>query len=184
MMEFYSIIVSGLPRSGTSLIMQILKSQNIPIFEDGIRKPDINNVNGYFEVDRVGQKIKTDRGFIDSIKGKSIKVIAPFLDNLPNDLGKYLVLFSSRKFDEIFKSMEKMIGRETKVEERRGLILQQSRSLDMIATRKDFDLVQVNFNKMINDPLNEIQKISKKFDNFDMDKAIACVDICQYNNRI
>jgi len=61
-------IVSGLERSGTSLMMQILKASGIPVAYDETRKKDKNNPKGYFELE--------DGKIIDKLKNH----IFPFDD--------------------------------------------------------------------------------------------------------
>ena len=69
-------IVSGLPRSGTSLMMQILNKSSIPLLIDGVREKDVNNPKGYFELEAV-KKIVKDNSFLKEAKGKAVKVVCP-----------------------------------------------------------------------------------------------------------
>ena len=45
----YIIVVSGLPRSGTSMMMKMLEVGRQPILTDNLREADANNPNGYYE---------------------------------------------------------------------------------------------------------------------------------------
>ena len=71
-------IVSGLPRSGTSLMMQILEANGFDILTDNIRQPDENNLKGYYEYEKVKSLIK-DNSWLNKAEGKTVKVIAQLL---------------------------------------------------------------------------------------------------------
>jgi len=103
-------IVTGLPRSGTSLMMQIFDKSNIPVFTDGKREKDINNPEGYFELDAV-KGIVANNSFLKDALGKTIKIVAPLPIYL--DLKhSYKVIFMRREMDEILRSQEKMLNKD------------------------------------------------------------------------
>ena len=100
-------VVSGLPRSGTSLVMQMLEKGGMDILTDHVRKPDENNVLGYFEYERV-KLLRKDASWLGEAEGKAVKIIAqllPFL--LPGY--QYSVLFVERAMEEILRSQAKML---------------------------------------------------------------------------
>lgn len=103
------VIVSGLPRSGTSLIMNMLSTAGIDIVTDANRRPDIDNPRGYFEDERV-KHLPSDSGWLNKCKGKAVKIVSPLLDNLPLD-ENYKVIFVHRKLNEVMASQKKMIQR-------------------------------------------------------------------------
>jgi hypothetical protein len=105
------VVVSGLPRSGTSMMMKMLESGGLPIMTDGERKADIDNPNGYYEVERVKHLEKeTDKSWVRGARGKVLKVISFLLKDLPDD-NAYQVLFLRRDLDEVIASQDKMIAR-------------------------------------------------------------------------
>ncbi|MEI9959835.1 MAG: hypothetical protein WDM76_01510 [Limisphaerales bacterium] len=77
-------VVSGLPRSGTSLMMQMLAAGGMPLLTDAIRKPDEDNPRGYFEFERVKQ-IKHDKAWLGEAVGKAVKIIHLLLYELPSE---------------------------------------------------------------------------------------------------
>ncbi len=101
------IIVSGLPRSGTSLMMQILHAAGIPVLTDERRKPDENNPRGYFEFEPV-KKIKQNTEWLKQAKGKAVKIISYLLPYLPSGL-EYQIIFMNRDLDEVIESQNKML---------------------------------------------------------------------------
>ncbi len=102
-------IVSGLPRSGTSLLMQMLAAGGLPVLSDGERKSDTDNPRGYLEWERIKQLPK-DPGCIAEAEGKAVKVISQLLLSLP-DGHEYRVIFMLRPLSEVLKSQDEMLSR-------------------------------------------------------------------------
>jgi hypothetical protein len=102
-------IVSGLPRSGTSLMMQMLAAGGIPILSDGERMPDIDNPRGYCEWERIKQLPK-EPGCIGEAEGKAVKVISQLLFALPAGRD-YRIIFMERPLTEVVASQAAMIRR-------------------------------------------------------------------------
>src|SRR5215831_13200192 len=102
-------IVSGLPRSGTSLMMQMLAAGGMSVLSDGERKADTDNPRGYLEWERIKQLPK-DPSCIDEGEGKVVKVISQLLLSLP-DGHDYRVIFMQRPLPEVLKSQEEMLKR-------------------------------------------------------------------------
>ncbi len=107
-------IVSGLPRSGTSLMMQMLAAGGIPPLTDDLRPADESNPRGYFEFDPV-KRLRTDRSWLDQASGRAIKVIHLLLRELPID-GKYnyRVILMRRPIEEVLASQRAMLERQGK----------------------------------------------------------------------
>ncbi len=101
-------IVSGLPRSGTSMMMKVLEAGGIPPLQDGIRTADVDNPNGYYEFERVKQLDKGDTGWLAQAQGKSVKVISALLKHLPSTY-TYRVIFVQRNMAEVLASQRKML---------------------------------------------------------------------------
>ena len=102
-------IVSGLPRSGTSLMMQMLQAGGLPLLCDEVRAADEDNPRGYLEFEKVRQLAK-DAGWMSQADGKALKVVSLLLYHLPPGF-EYRVLFMRRDLDEILSSQEKMLAR-------------------------------------------------------------------------
>jgi hypothetical protein len=102
-------IVSGLPRSGTSLMMQMLAAGGMPLLTDNIRRPDEENPRGYFEFEPVKQ-LKRDHSWLAAATGKAVKIIHLLLYELPPDRS-YRVVFMRRKLNEVLASQQKMLQR-------------------------------------------------------------------------
>src|SRR2546430_7498795 len=108
-MDSEIIIVSGLPRSGTSLMMQMLENGGVPVVTDHIRSADTDNPRGYYEFEQV-KKIKTDTSWLPGTRGKAFKMVSQLLYDLPPS-EKYMILFMERDWDEMLLSQEKMLQR-------------------------------------------------------------------------
>ena len=102
-------IVSGLPRSGTSLMMKMLVNAGLSPVIDNFRKADEDNQGGYFEYEKVKQ-LAEESSWLEKTRGKLIKIISFYLDHLPDNL-KFRVVFMERNIDEILASQKKMLIR-------------------------------------------------------------------------
>lgn len=102
-------IVSGLPRSGTSLMMQMLAAGGLPVLSDGERKADTDNPKGYLEWERIKQLPK-DVSLMAQAEGKVVKVISQLLPSIP-DGHEYRVILMQRPLPEVMKSQDEMLRR-------------------------------------------------------------------------
>ena len=102
-------IVSGLPRSGTSLMMQMLAAGGMPILSDGERRADVDNPRGYLEWERIKQLPK-DPACIAEAEGKAVKVVSRLLLSLPPE-HEYRVIFMQRPLPEVMSSQDEMLRR-------------------------------------------------------------------------
>jgi len=102
-------IVSGLPRSGTSLMMQMLDAGGLPVLSDGERRADTDNPKGYLEWERIKQLPK-DPSLIAEAEGKVVKVISQLILSLPSD-HEYRIVFMQRPLPEVLKSQDEMLRR-------------------------------------------------------------------------
>jgi Sulfotransferase domain len=109
----YITIVSGLPRSGTSLMMQMLQAGGMSLLTDGIRVPDVHNPRGYFEYEAVKHS-RTDLSWLDEAGGKAVKVIHLLLPLLPSNRN-YRVIFILRKLEEVIRSQRLMLSQQGRV---------------------------------------------------------------------
>ena len=107
-------VVSGLPRSGTSMMMQVLQTGGLPCITDELREADISNPKGYFEFEKV-KGLRTDNSWLPEAKGKAIKIISHLLSCLPPELD-YKVVFMERNLDEVLASQRKMLENQGRSE--------------------------------------------------------------------
>ncbi|MBW1882598.1 MAG: sulfotransferase family protein [Deltaproteobacteria bacterium] len=102
-------IVSGLPRSGTSMMMQMLEAAGFEIATDGRRVADRDNPKGYYELDAV-KRLREDASCLVEAVGRAVKVVAPLLPSLSDD-HDYRVIFVERELDEVLASQRAMLDR-------------------------------------------------------------------------
>ncbi len=131
------VVVSGLPRSGTSMIMQMLAAGGMPVLTDGQREADTDNPRGYFEYEPV-KNLYRNAEWIQEAKGKAVKIVAPLLPHVPGGNG-YRVIFIERHLDEILDSQKQMLirrgenvedtpGRRARLKEEYGRMVQRVRT--------------------------------------------------------
>jgi hypothetical protein len=108
------IIVSGLPRSGTSMMMQMLAAGGLPLVTDGVRTADESNPEGYFELEAVKDLDKPERRgemrWLAQARGRGVKILSPLLAHLP-DSHNYRVIFMQRPLAEVIASQDVMLAR-------------------------------------------------------------------------
>jgi hypothetical protein len=102
-------VVSGIPRSGTSLMMQMLSAGGMDVLTDGQRTPDPNNPRGYYEFELV-KSLARNPAVIAEAEGKVVKVISSLLTSLPSRF-EYRVIFMRRQLEEVVASQDRMLGR-------------------------------------------------------------------------
>jgi len=107
-------VVSGLPRSGTSMMMQMLDAGGLPPLTDDVREADDDNVRGYFEFEKA-KGVHKDASWLPDAKGKAVKIVAQLLGNLPPRPGlRYRIVFMERDLAEVVASQGKMLERQGK----------------------------------------------------------------------
>ncbi|MFP8881395.1 MAG: sulfotransferase [Myxococcota bacterium] len=153
------VIVSGLPRSGTSMLMRMLDRGGVEIMTDSGRAADIDNPNGYFEYERVKDLEKeTDKSYVREGRGKVLKVISFLIKDLPDD-NDYRVIFMRRDLDEVITSQNKMIdrlGTQDTTADREAM--KEAYRNDIVRTRllcrnrPNFELIEVHYKQTIEDP--------------------------------
>jgi hypothetical protein len=159
--ENINYIVSGIERSGTSMLMQILNGGDIPVAFDLSRPEDKHNPKGYFELEggKIINKLIDGSFSFEDYKGEFIKITAYGLKFLPP--GNYKIIYSERNIEEILDSMEKMTGfKDTNREETRNIFLKLNKMVkSQIEKRNDIDVLFVNYNSIINDPDKNLKEI-------------------------
>jgi hypothetical protein len=159
------IVVSGLPRSGTSMMMKMLVEGGIDAVIDNIRTADEDNPKCYFELEKVKQLDK-DNSWMGECQGKVIKIISMLLKPLPTAYN-YKIIFMRRKMEEILASQRQMLIRrgqptntvaDDKMAEMFNKHLKDIENL--IATRPNMECLYVSYNEVLENPLVNIEKIN------------------------
>lgn len=159
------VVVSGLPRSGTSLAMQMLHAGGLQPLTDNLRTPDADNPRGYFEFERVKQ-LKTDKSWLADAGGKVVKIVHLLLMELPEDR-PYKVVFMNRNFDEVVRSQATMLARNARAgaqlppDRLKAIYEQQLATVNAwLAARPNFDVVRVEHRSLLANPEGESTRIA------------------------
>ena len=183
-------IVSGLPRSGTSLMMQMLAAGGLPVLSDGERKADSDNPKGYLEWERIKQLPKNP-SVIAEAEGKVVKVISQLLLSLPAG-HEYRVIFMQRPLPEVMKSQEEMLRRRKTYDPAAGTSsIEQAFQRHLIevnkwlAGRPDVQVMRVHYHRV----LREAKTVAEELAQFlgvplDIASMSQQVDGSLYRNRM
>jgi len=185
----YVVIVSGLPRSGTSMAMNAIAAGGVEPLVDHVRKADEDNPKGYWEFESV-KKTKEDAEWIEQASGKTVKMVYRLLYDLPVNYW-YKVVFMRRDLKEVLASQDKMLARS---EKSAGAIPDEkmealfSAELDKcskwLAEQPNFKVLYIDHRDMINDGLAQAQEINDFLDGgLDVEAMAAVVDPDLYRNR-
>ena len=183
-------VVSGLPRSGTSMMMKMLEAGGIPPMIDEIREADNDNPKGYYEFERVKQMDKGDTSWVAEAVDKVVKVISALLKHLPADY-EYKVVFVRRNMDEILASQRKMLIRrgenadDMDDEKMAGLFEKHLQStINWMGEQPNIAVMYVHYSDMLANPESHVEKIQTFLDQPLNTRAMAeIVDPNLYRNR-
>lgn len=184
-------VVSGLPRSGTSMMMRMLEAGGIEPFTDGERTADIDNPEGYYEYERVKDLEKDpDRSWVRQARGRALKVISFLLRHLPDD-NAYRVVYMRRHLDEVLKSQDKMLDRLGNAAPGGSLeAMKEAYRNDIVAARllarrqPNVEWLEVHYRRAIEDPAGTARAVNR-FLGGHLDEAAmaAAVNEQLYRNR-
>jgi len=182
-------IVSGLPRSGTSMMMRMLEAGGMQVAVDNIRKADEDNPMGYYELESV-KKIKEDASWLDGVQGKVIKMVSMLLYNLPHEKN-FNVVFMSRNMEEILASQRTMLQRkgQTNALDDKEMAESYKKHLGEIIKwlneSKNMNVLYLEYNNLIENPRDNAEKISSFLNSkLDVDKMVDVVDKSLYRQRV
>lgn len=183
-------IVSGLPRSGTSLMMRMLEAGGIPPLTDHERTADEDNPGGYYEFERVKQLEKGDTAWLTEAQGKAVKVISALLRHLPEN-HHYRVIFMERELDEVLASQQKMLVNRAEdtdaanEEELRHLFTRHlEETLLWLRAQPNFALLTISHRDLLTAPASQIDQINRFLDQtLDPTAMQAVIDPTLYRNR-
>ena len=185
------VVVSGLPRSGTSMCMKMLDAAGIQAVQDGIRTADVDNPKGYFEYEKVKELDKegADKSWVKNHRGSAIKVISFLLEHLPSD-NHYKVVFMRRNIEEVLASQAKMLDHReeentisddemTKIYENHLL-----RTKSILSARENFEVLYIHYTDILTDPAKNARALAEFLDVEEKaEDMAAAVDPKLWRNR-
>jgi hypothetical protein len=151
-------VVSGAPRSGTSLMMQMLGAGGMELLSDGVRRADRDNPRGYFELEAV-RRLPADPGWVDRAVGRAVKVVHVLVPRLPAGPG-YRILLMRREWREVLASQRAMLERRGEpagelADERLAEVFaaQLEEVVRWASGRPGAELLEVDYNALVRNPL-------------------------------
>jgi ubiquinone/menaquinone biosynthesis C-methylase UbiE len=182
-------IVSGLPRSGTSMLMGMLEAGGMQLLVDNIRTADGDNPRGYYEFERV-KKIQHDQSWLEDAKGKAVKIISELLKHLPPGY-TYKVIFMHRKMEEILASQRQMLIRRGKSpdeisgERMAELYRKHLRRVEAwIDEQPNIEVIYVSYNEILEKPVEHAERINRLLGNtLSVENMVGVVDQTLYRQR-
>jgi hypothetical protein len=181
-------IVSGLPRSGTSMMMRMLEAGGMDVAVDNIREADEDNPKGYYELEKV-KDIKNDYSWLDNVQGKVVKMVSMLLYELPSTRD-YNIIFMQRDIGEILASQRTMLQRkgnrsDINDEEMGKLFNRHLEEIEnWLAGQKNMRVSYISYKNVIEDPRNIAQVINHFLnETLNIEKMVETVDRSLYRQR-
>jgi predicted AlkP superfamily phosphohydrolase/phosphomutase/tetratricopeptide (TPR) repeat protein len=185
------VVVTGLPRSGTSMLMQMLAAGGMQTLSDGLRAADEDNPRGYLEFEPVKNLLKDAKCLFEA-RGKAVKIVAPLVAALPQGLACRVIL-TERDLEEVLASQERMLVRRNQPlaatpERRRMLKDEYLRTLGrvkaMLAQRPGTQVLVIEHRNAISDSLVTAEKVNRFLGGgLDVMKMAAAIDPTLHRNR-
>jgi hypothetical protein len=183
------VLVSGLPRSGTSMMMKMLEAGGLAVLTDHIRTADEDNPKGYYEFERVKQ-LEHDQAWLEDARGKVVKLIAALLKHLPADY-RYKVIFIRRRIEEVLASQRAMLIRRGEPtddisDERMADLF--ARHVELVeawlAEQPNIDVLYVHHHDTLANPAEQARRINHFLGGtLDEARMAAVVDPALYRQR-
>jgi hypothetical protein len=181
-------VVSGIPRSGTSLMMRMLELGGMPVLTDQVRGADIDNPRGYYEYEAV-KALKKESSWVAESCGKAVKMVYLLVYDLPPG-AEYRVLVMHRNIDEVLASQRVMLerlGKTSTIADEKMATLFRNHLVKFAAwvkERPNIQVMDVNYNEMVADPA----PIAAQIDRFlggglDIEAMARAVEPSLYRNR-
>jgi hypothetical protein len=185
----YITIVSGLPRSGTSLMMQMLQAGGLPALTDGLRSADENNPRGYLEFEPA-KRLRTDRSWLPQARGHAVKIVHLLLHELPLDGSlAYRIIFMQRPIEEVLASQCAMLKREGKPAGapailQRAFEKQLAQLEPWLGAQPGVAVLPVNYHRVLREP-GAVAEELRAFLDLKLDAAamVRAVDPALYRQR-
>ncbi|MFY9569870.1 MAG: sulfotransferase [Blastocatellia bacterium] len=182
-------IVSGLPRSGTSMMMKMLAAGGLEPITDNIRAADEDNPKGYFEFEKV-KEIEKDSLWLDDVRGRAVKMISALLKHLPSRYN-YKIIFMRRNMNEVLASQRQMLVRrgepaDTVADAKMAVMFEKHLAqIDAwLKTQPNIEVEYVSYNEVLGDPLPHIERINRFLGgSLDLEAMATVVDRALYRQQ-
>jgi len=182
-------IVSGLPRSGTSMMMKMLAAGGLEPLTDNIRTADEDNPKGYFEFERVKQ-IETDKAWLEDARGRVVKLISALLRHLPPSYN-YKIVFMRRAMPEILASQRQMLIRRgepaDKVPDDKMAAMFEKHVAQVeswLAAQPNIEVLYVSYNEIMKDSRPHAERINQFLGgSLAVDEMVGVVDRALYRQQ-
>jgi hypothetical protein len=183
-------VVSGLPRSGTSMMMKMLEAGGLLLLIDNLRTPDADNPAGYYEFEPVKKIDKGDFTWLANAQGKGLKVIAALLRHLPSAY-TYQIIFMRREMSEVLASQRQMIlnrGEDpNKIDDAKMAQLFErhlAKVMSWIDRQPNIRKLDVNYNQLLKDPRPQVEQINQFLGNIlDLEGMLSVINPDLYRQR-
>lgn len=177
----YIVVVTGMPRSGTSLMMQMLNAGGIPALTDNRRAPDAHNPLGYFEYEPV-KSLARDASWVQSGRGKAVKIIYRLLRHLPREF-EYRVVFMERELAHVFASQREMLRARGDVAAKQSeqpmlaaFETEIKEAQRWLASQRNIQILLVRYDEILENPDYWVSEVSRFLDGLDTTAMAACVN--------
>jgi hypothetical protein len=177
-----TVVVSGLPRSGTSMMMQMLTAGGVSALTDGIRRADEDNPRGYYELEAV-KRTKDDASWLNEAEGKAVKIIYALITDLPTDR-PYRVIMMRRKTEKVMQSQADMLARlgesgsQLSPDELAATYERQLHQVMSYMERHDcFEFIEVWYGAILAFPRTQVERIDRFLSGrLDVEAMVAAID--------
>lgn len=186
----FAVIVTGVPRSGTSLVMQMLAAGGLPVLTDTARPADADNPRGYFEYAPV-RRLREDASWIGAARGRALKVVHALLTALPTGAVPYRVISVHRDWQEVAASQRAMLARAGAaadgLSDARAMAVQHAQrdaAERWLEGREGFALLRVDHAEILRDPPGAAATLGGfAGGGLDLAAMAACVDPSLHRQR-
>jgi hypothetical protein len=183
-------IVSGLPRSGTSMMMKMLAAGGLPVVTDHLRTADESNPEGYFELEAVKKLQEGDFAFLAEAGGGAVKIISALLEYLP-PVYPYRVILMRRNLAEILASQKKMLAASGQAaapqpdEKMAGLYQKHLAQVNFWLRRHSkIQWIEISYNQLLQNPTPEIERVVTFLGQpLNTERMAACINTDLYRQR-
>ena len=183
-------VVSGLPRSGTSMMMKMLKAGGLPLLIDNLRTQDDDNPDGYYEFEPVKKLSQGHFDWLEDAQGKAVKVIAALITHLPAEY-TYQIIFMRREMSEILASQKKMLRNRgedpNKISDTEMAQLFEKHLFEVLGWidhQPNMKKIDVNYNLLLKDPKPHAEQINRFLgDILDVEKMLGVINPDLYRQR-
>jgi hypothetical protein len=184
------VIVSGLPRSGTSMVMGMLEAGGLSLLTDRVREADEDNPKGYFELEKVKDLAEMDdKSWLVEARGKGIKIISHLLKELPDD-NFYRIIFARRDLEEVIASQNIMLDRQSEsnpVDDAKAIALYRKHLVNvrfLVRRKPNLEMIELTYGDTLSDP----QESAKRINSFlggklNTEQMSSVIDKRLYRNR-